>query len=103
MAMRITTFRLQVLSLIRMLFEGEVESVYLSGDEGEFELLPFHYPILSALPEGDIKIANHDPIPLRAGVMMFQDNQCIIIIEELEKAVVREEQKPAHGGSSQEK
>lgn len=95
------TFRLQILSLIRMLFEGEVESVYLSGDEGEFELLPYHYPILSAIPEGEIKIANHPPVPLRAGVMMFQDNQCIIIIEELEKAEVKEEHKPAHGGSTQ--
>lgn len=103
MAMRITTFRLQVLSLIRMLFEGEVESVYLSGDEGEFELLPFHYPILSALPEGEIKIANEEAIPLRAGVMMFQDNQCIIIIEEMEKADVKEEEKPLHGGTTQNK
>jgi F0F1-type ATP synthase epsilon subunit len=95
------TFRLQVLSLIRMLFEGEVESVYLSGDEGEFELLPYHYPILSAIPEGEIKIANQPSIPLRAGVMMFQDNQCIIIIEELEKAEVKEEHKPAHAGTKQ--
>lgn len=101
MPIRISTFRLQILSLIRMLFEGEVESVYISGDEGEYELLPFHYPLLGAIPEGEIKIAGHEAVPLRAGVVLFQDNQCIIIIEELDRSAIREEKKPAHGGSNQ--
>ena len=78
------TFRLQVLSLRRMLFNGEVKSVYLSGDEGEYELLPFHYPLLGALPEGEIIVAEHGSIPLRAGVVLFQNNTCTIIIEENE-------------------
>ena len=76
------TFRLQVISLRRALFDGEVKSVYLSGDEGEYELLPFHYPLLGALPEREIKIAEKGAIPLRAGVVLFRDNKCIIIIEE---------------------
>lgn len=103
MSMRVSTFRLQVLSLIRMIFEGEVESVYISGDEGEYELLPFHYPILGAIPEGEILIAGHDNVPLRAGVMLFQDNQCIIIIEELEKGEVKETKSPLHQGTKQSK
>ena len=78
------TFRLQVMSLQRMLFDGDVESVYLSGDEGEYELLPFHYPLLGALPEGEVKIAGKGHIPLRAGVVMFQNNWCTVIIEENE-------------------
>ena len=61
-----------------------MESVYLSGDEGEYELLAHHYPLVGALPEGEIKIAGHISIPLRAGVIMFQDNQCSIIVEEME-------------------
>lgn len=103
MSLKVSTFRLQILSLIRMLFEGEVESVYISGDEGEYELLPFHFPLLGAIPEGEIKIAGHESVPLRAGVVLFQDNQCIIIIEEMEKGDVKEEHKPAHGGSKQER
>lgn len=78
------TFRLQVISLRRVLFDGEVKSVYLSGDEGEYELLPFHYPLLGALPEGEVKVAEKGSIPLRAGVVMFRENKCIIIIEENE-------------------
>jgi F-type H+-transporting ATPase subunit epsilon len=103
MALKVSTFRLQVLSLIRMLFEGEVESVYISGDEGEYELLPFHFPLLGAIPEGELKIAGHESIPLRAGVVLFQDNQCIVIIEELGEAEVTEVKKPIHKGSKQEK
>lgn len=80
------TFRLQILSLRRVLFDGEVRSVYLSGDEGEYELLPFHYPLLGALPEGEIKIAEKGSVPLRTGVVMFQNNRCIIIIEEQTEA-----------------
>lgn len=103
MAIQVSTFRLQVLSLIRMIFEGEVESVYIAGDEGEYELLPFHYPILGAIPEGEVLVAGHANIPLRAGVMLFQDNQCIIIIEELEKGEVVEDKKPIHQGTKQGK
>lgn len=77
------TFRLQVLSLVRTLFDGEVPSVYLFGDEGEYELLPFHYPLLGALPEGKLRIAGHDPIPIRAGAVLFEANRCIILVEEL--------------------
>lgn len=82
------TFHLQVVSLIRVLFDAEVESVYLFGDEGEYEMLPFHYPLLGALPEGEIVIAGHESIPIRAGIVCFMDNRCTIIIEELEAAEV---------------
>lgn len=83
------TFRLQIMSLRRVLFDGEVKSVYLSGDEGEYELLPFHYPLLGALPEGEIKISEKGSVPLRTGVVMFQSNRCVIIIEEKEEAEAR--------------
>lgn len=78
-------FKLQIVSLKRMLFNGEVESVYLSGDEGEYELLAYHYPLLGALPEGEIKIHGHENIPVRAGVVLFQDNSCTIILEEMDQ------------------
>ena len=76
------TFRLQVLSLVRMLYDGAVESVYLTGDEGEYELLPYHFPLIGAIPEGEIKVAGQVSIPLRAGVVLFENNKCTIIIEE---------------------
>ena len=90
------TFRLQVLSLRRLLFDGEVREVQLSGDEGEYELLAFHYPVLGALPGGEIKIADKGSIPLRAGVVMFQHNRCTIIIEEADETQPPQQ----HGGKT---
>ena len=82
------TFRLLVVSLKGILFDDQVESVYLRGDEGEFELLAFHYPLLASLPESDIQIAHHDPIPIRVGVVMFNQNTCTVVIEEGSHTVV---------------
>lgn len=76
------TFRLQVMSLKRMLFNENVESVFLTGDEGEYEMLPYHHPLLGALTEGEVKARGFAPIPLRGGVVLFKDNTCIIVIEE---------------------
>jgi len=72
------------MSLARTLFDGEVQSVYLSGDEGEYELLPYHYALLGALPQGEIHIKGHDSIAIRAGAVLFESNRCIVLIEELD-------------------
>ncbi len=75
------TFNLQVMSLKGLAFDGEVESIYLMGDNGEFELLPFHYPLVASIPEGDLKIAEYGAIPIRVGVLNFKNNQCKILAE----------------------
>lgn len=75
-------FRLRVMSLVRTLFDDEVESVFLQGDEGEYELLPFHYPLIGALVDSDIKIAHQPPLRVRSGVVLFDNNTCIILVEE---------------------
>jgi F0F1-type ATP synthase epsilon subunit len=63
-----------------------VESVYFMGDEGEYELMAYHYPLIGALPEGEVRIAGHANVPLRAGVVLFQQNSCVVIVEESEEA-----------------
>ena len=76
-------FSLRVVSLVREVFRGDVESIYIMGDEGEYEMLAFHYPLIGAVPEGEIYVAGHDPIPLKTGVVMFdENNHCTVIIEE---------------------
>ena len=79
------TFRLRVISLRNTMCDEQVGSVFLSGDEGEFELLPFHYPLMASLPEGEIKLGSGESIPLRNGVVLFQNNECTIIMEEVEE------------------
>ena len=74
-------FNLQVMSLKGLAFDDLVESIYLRGDDGEFELLAFHHPIVASIPEGDLKIADHESIPIKVGVMSFRNNQCRILAE----------------------
>lgn len=74
-------FHLKVMSLKGIAFDEDVESVYLTGDDGEFELLPFHHPLLASLPEGDLKIAYHESIPIKVGVLSFKNNACRVIAE----------------------
>jgi len=76
------TFRLRVMSLVRTLFDDDVESVFLQGDEGEYELLPFHYPLIGALVNSEIKIARQTALHVRSGVVLFDNNTCIILVEE---------------------
>ena len=80
------TFRLYIASLKHVLFDDEATSVYLDGEDGEYELLPYHRPILGALAEGDIVISGKESIAIRVGVVMFEKNKCTIIVEEPEEA-----------------
>ena len=80
-------FKCIILSPKSLVYENEVQSVFLTGDQGEYELLPYHYPIVSVLTKGDIVINNKEKIPIAGGVMRFFANECTILIEEsFEKA-----------------
>ena len=64
-----------------LVFDDLVESVYLKSEEGEFELLAFHYPLVATLIEGLIHIADFPSIPIKLGVVNFRDNRCYLIVE----------------------
>ncbi len=78
-------FKLSVMDPDRMVYEGEVTNLFLKGDTGEFELLPYHYPVLSLLAEGDIIIDFKYAIPIKNGIVRFFRNECVIVIEEAGK------------------
>ena len=74
-------FPLEVVSTNGIIFQEDVESVYLFGTEGEFELLPYHFPLVASLAPSEIKIEGNDPLPIQSGVVMFADNRCTIVAE----------------------
>ena len=74
-------FPLEVVSTEGIVFQDDVESVYLYGTEGEFELLPYHFPIVASLTQSEINIEGNDPLPIQSGVVMFSDNRCTIMAE----------------------
>ena len=47
---------LEIITLEKVLFEGEVDSVKLPGTKGSFEALNNHAAIISTLDEGNIVV-----------------------------------------------
>ncbi|MFA6636323.1 MAG: hypothetical protein WCV56_04385 [Candidatus Omnitrophota bacterium] len=74
-------FGLLIMDPDRVIFEGKVSSLFLKGDTGEFEILPFHYPVLSLLAEGDIVIDWKSVLAIKSGILRFFMNECVIIVE----------------------
>ena len=74
-------FHVTVLNPQSVLFEGDAESVFLPGDEGEFELLTHHAPIVSVLRAGKIVIDWKTAIAIQKGMVKFLNNDCVVLAE----------------------
>jgi F0F1-type ATP synthase epsilon subunit len=77
----VANFSLKILNPKQIVFEGTVESVFLPGDSGEFELLAYHVPIVSLLKEGEIIVDWKSRIPIKKGMVRFLGDECIILLE----------------------
>jgi len=71
-----------ILSAKRLVFEDEVQSVFISGDRGEYEVLAYHYPLIGIVRE-EIVINWEKRLRVKGGVVRFFANECNIMIEEV--------------------
>lgn len=74
-------FHLTVLDIDSIIYNNEISSLFVPGDQGEFEILSCHYPILSLLIKGDIIINWEEAISVNRGILKFLRNDCVIIVE----------------------
>lgn len=74
-------FHVTVVTPQKVLFEGEASKTFLQGDEGEFELLDYHAPILSVLGKGRIVIDEKQYIDIRGGIARFDRNALTVLAE----------------------
>ena len=74
-------FQLTVLDIDSVLYKGEVTSLFVPGDHGEFEVMPFHYPVLTLLQEGNLVIDWKEMISITRGILKFLRNDCVAIVE----------------------
>jgi len=79
------TFKISVMTPDALLYQNEIESVFFTGDQGEYEILPYHYPVLGVLKQGNIIINWREAIPLKFGIVKFFANDCIVLVEEIER------------------
>jgi F0F1-type ATP synthase epsilon subunit len=70
-----------LLSPKKIIFSGKAKTVVLPGEEGVFEVLPFHKRMLSRLVSGRLLI-DEDAFDIRRGVAKIGQNVVTIIIEE---------------------
>ena len=80
-----STFKLSVLTPEALLYQNEVESVFFTGDRGEYELLPYHYPVIGILQQGNIIINWRESVPIKFGLVKFFANDCVVLVEETER------------------
>ena len=80
-----STFKISIMTPESLLYQNEIESAFFIGDMGEYELLPYHYPVLGVLGEGNIIINWREAVPIKFGLVKFFANDCIILAEEIER------------------
>ncbi len=69
-----------ILTPERRLFQGRANSVIFPGEEGTFEVGPFHRPLVSRLLPGVIEV-DQQVFPIRRGVMKVEKNTVVSIVE----------------------
>lgn len=80
-----STFKISIMTPEALLYQNEVESVFFTGDTGEYELLPYHYPVLGILRQSNIIINWREAVPIKFGLVKFFANDCIVLVEEIER------------------
>ena len=70
-----------ILNLSRVVFEGQAGRVIVTGEEGVFEILPFHKRIISRLITGAVMV-DQQSFPIRRGIIKADQNKITIILEE---------------------
>lgn len=70
-----------VLSPREVIFQGKAKSVILPGEEGVFEVLPFHKRILSRLISGRLFVDEQNFL-VKRGIAKVNQNKVTVIIEE---------------------
>lgn len=93
-------FKCIILSPKNLLFENDVNSLFIVGDRSEYELMAYHYPLIGLVRKGDIIVDWKKRIPIRSGILRFFANECTILVEEtsktLESAQSKKEEKVQH-------
>jgi F-type H+-transporting ATPase subunit epsilon len=65
-----------------VLHEGEVETIAIPGDRGDFEILQFHKPIISRLRRGEIVLDWKQRIPVSGGIVRVHRDEVVVLVEQ---------------------
>jgi F-type H+-transporting ATPase subunit epsilon len=66
----------------KVLYEGKAQSIVFPGEQGVFEVMSYHKPIVTRLVGGDIIIDGVKVYPIRCGIAAVSMNKATIVVEE---------------------
>jgi F0F1-type ATP synthase epsilon subunit len=69
-----------VTSAERVVFEGTAHNLIFPGEQGTFEVLPLHRPLVSRLRPGAV-IIDGRILPIRRGVVRVADDTVTAVVE----------------------
>lgn len=72
---------LRIMNPDRMIHEEYIDSLFVQGDTGEYEILPFHYPVFGLLRQGDLIMDWERKLRVEKGILRFSDNECVVLVE----------------------
>lgn len=74
--------QLEILTPDKTIFSGEVESVTLPGNKGQFQILNNHAALVSNLDKGKIKIKSAEGVQqfeINGGVVEVLNNKIVVL------------------------
>ena len=90
------TVNLNVVSAEEELFSGRIESLQITGSEGELGIMPGHAPLLTSLKPGMALITKQDDteevIYLSGGMLEVQPNNVIVLADVATRAADLDEE-----------
>jgi F-type H+-transporting ATPase subunit epsilon len=99
------TVNLQVVSAHESIFSGRIESLQITGSEGELGIMPGHAPLLTSLKPGMARIVKHggeeEVLYLSGGMLEVQPNIVTVLADvatradDLDEQAVQEAKKRA--------
>lgn len=76
--------KLEIISPEGIVYQGETNRVWLPGEEGGFDILPRHAPLIAALREGSIRYENEKQekeMKIRGGFVEVKEDTISACIE----------------------
>jgi F-type H+-transporting ATPase subunit epsilon len=90
------TVNLQVVSAHESIFSGRIESLQITGSEGELGIMPGHAPLLTSLKPGMARIVKHggeeEVLYLSGGMLEVQPNIVTVLADVATRANDLDEQ-----------
>jgi F-type H+-transporting ATPase subunit epsilon len=66
----------------KILFEGKAESMIFPGEQGIFEILSYHKPLVTRLVGGNIVVDGDKVFSIRCGICGVSRNKAMVVVEE---------------------